>query len=278
MKNLQFNPYILLFGTLLLILNSCGNKTDNTTAHQCDSLKYNIIAISDSIKDATGSTIIVNANVALPLNESEDKDISSVYNKYLLNLKNDSITGENAVITYVKKILDFYKTPAENIPSELEDETEKVSKYEINHNITPIFNSCNIFCVMKNTNMKKDGNSTIETNNYFSFNTSNCSRINIMDIIKDEYSTDINNLLKERLMQQEGVTNQSQLIDLGYFNIDNLSINNNFFFKDNKIVFAYEPYEIACLQVGEVCIALEIDELTPYIKENSILSKLNAND
>lgn len=278
MKNLQFNPYILLFGTLLLILNSCGNKTDNTTAHQCDSLKYNIIAISDSIKDATGSTIIVNANVALPLNESEDKDISSVYNKYLLNLKNDSITGENAVITYVKKILDFYKTPAENIPPELEDETEKVSKYEINHNITPIFNSCNIFCVMKNTNMKKDGNSTIETNNYFSFNTSNCSRINIMDIIKDEYSTDINNLLKERLMQQEGVTNQSQLIDLGYFNIDNLSINNNFFFKDNKIVFAYEPYEIACLQVGEVCIALEIDELTPYIKENSILSKLNAND
>lgn len=278
MKNLQFNPYILLFGTLLLILNSCGNKTDNTTAHQCDSLKYNIIAISDSIKDATGSTIIVNANVALPINESGDKDISSVYNKYLLNLKNDSITGENAVITYVKKILDFYKTPAENIPSELEDETEKVSKYEINHNITPIFNSCNIFCVMKNTNMKKDGNSTIETNNYFSFNTSNCSRINIMDIIKDEYSTDINNLLKERLMQQEGVTNQSQLIDLGYFNIDNLSINNNFFFKDNKIVFAYEPYEIACLQVGEVCIALEIDELTPYIKENSILSKLNAND
>lgn len=278
MKNLQFNPYILLFGTLLLILNSCGNKTDNTTAHQCDSLKYNIIAISDSIKDATGSTIIVNANVALPLNESGDKDISSVYNKYLLNLKNDSITGENAVITYVKKILDFYKTPAENIPSELEDETEKVSKYEINHNITPIFNSCNIFCVMKNTNMKKDGDSTIETNNYFSFNTSNCSRINIMDIIKDEYSTDINNLLKERLMQQEGVTNQSQLIDLGYFNIDNLSINNNFFFKDNKIVFAYEPYEIACLQVGEVCIALEIDELTPYIKENSILSKLNAND
>ena len=276
MKNLQFNPYILLFGTLLLILNSCGNKTDNTTAHQCDSLKYNIIAISDSIKDATGSTIIVNA--ALPINESGDKDISSVYNKYLLNLKNDSITGENAVITYVKKILDFYKTPAENIPSELEDETEKVSKYEINHNITPIFNSCNIFCVMKNTNMKKDGNSTIETNNYFSFNTSNCSRINIMDIIKDEYSTDINNLLKERLMQQEGVGNQSQLIDLGYFNIDNLSINNNFFFKDNKIVFAYEPYEIACLQVGEVCIALEIDELTPYIKENFILSKLNAND
>lgn len=278
MKNLQFNPYILLFGTLLLILNSCGNKTDNTTAHQCDSLKYNIIAISDSIKDATGSTIIVNANVALPINESGDKDISSVYNKYLLNLKNDSITGENAVITYVKKILDFYKTPAENIPPELEDETEKVSKYEINHNITPIFNSCNIFCVMKNTNMKKDGNSTIETNNYFSFNTSNCSRINIMDIIKDEYSTDINNLLKERLMQQEGVTNQSQLIDLGYFNIDNLSINNNFFFVDDKIVFAYEPYEIACLQVGEVCIALEIDELTPYIKENSILSKLNAND
>lgn len=278
MKNLQFNPYILLFGTLLLILNSCGNKTDNTTAHQCDSLKYNIIAISDSIKDATGSTIIVNANVALPINESGDKDISSVYNKYLLNLKNDSITGENAVITYVKKILDFYKTPAENIPSELEDETEKVSKYEINHNITPIFNSCNIFCVMKNTNMEKDGNSTIETNNYFSFNTSNCSRINIMDIIKDEYSTDINNLLKDRLMQQEGVGNQSQLIDLGYFNIDNLSINNNFFFKDNKIVFAYEPYEIACLQVGEVCIALEIDELTPYIKENSILSKLNAND
>lgn len=278
MKNLQFNPYILLFGTLLLILNSCGNKTDNTTAHQCDSLKYNIIAISDSIKDATGSTIIVNANVALPINESGDKDISSVYNKYLLNLKNDSITGENAVITYVKKILDFYKTPAENIPSELEDETEKVSKYEINHNITPIFNSCNIFCVMKNTNMKKDGNSTIETNNYFSFNTSNCSRINIMDIIKDEYSTDINNLLKDRLMQQEGVGNQSQLIDLGYFNIDNLSINNNFFFKDNKIVFAYEPYEIACLQVGEVCIALELDEITPYIKENSILSKLNAND
>lgn len=278
MKNLQFNPYILLFGTLLLILNSCGNKTGNTTAHQCDSLKYNMVSISDSIKDATNSIIIVNANVALPIPEDNDKNIASVYNKHLLNINSDSLKGRNAVDAYVKNILDFYNTPSENISADLEDETEKVSKYEITHNITPIFNGCNIFCVMKNTNLKKDGVSTIETNNYYSFNTSTCNRIDIMDIFKEEYAADINGLLKERLMQQEGVGNQSQLIDLGYFNIDNLSINNNFFIIDDKIVFAYEPYEIACLQVGEVCIALELDELTPYIKENSILSKLNAND
>lgn len=278
MKNLQLNPYIILFGTLLLILNSCGNKTDNTTTIQCDSLKYNMVSISDSITDATNSVIIVNANVALPIPEGNAKKILPTYNTHLLNITHDSITGKRAVYTYIKNILNFYKTPSENISADLEDETEKVSKYEITHNIIPIFNGCNIFCVMKKTNLKKDGVSTIETNNYYSFNTVKCNRIDIMDIFKEEYTTDINNLLKERLMQQEGVGNQSQLIDLGYFNIDNLSINNNFFFKGNKIVFAYEPYEIACLQVGEVCIALELDELTPYIKENSILSKLNAND
>ena len=93
-------------------------------------------------------------------------------------------------------------------------------------------------------------------------------RINLTDIFNDKDISIVSDLLKKRLIQQEKVSDQSQLIELGYFNIDNLSASNNFYFTDKGIVFCYEPFEIACYAIGEVEIELDYNVLKPYIRQD----------
>ena len=114
--------------------------------------------------------------------------------------------------------------------------------------------------------MKKNGTQTMLSNYYYSFDINNNSRISIADIFNPDYTSTINKLLKEKLMQQEKVESTSQLTDLGYFNIDNLVVSNNFYFTDSSIVFNYEPFEIACYAIGDVCISLDLDTLKPYFR------------
>lgn len=258
-----------------LIATACVSCTQSGTSKAFssqDSIQFEAYNVCDSIIDASNSTIIVNATVSQPKGNA---GLISNFTKELLNITlNDSVSAQNAIQLYVKNILEFYKTPNEECTPDLQDETEKVSKYTINHSISPIFNRMGYICIKKTSKLAKDGATTIETNEYLTFNTTTGERISISDIIAEEYTSDINTIIKDQLMKQEDVTNQSQLIDLGYFNIDNLSINNNFYLTEDSIVFAYEPYEIACLQVGEVRIPVNFETLSQFMKEDSQLSNL----
>ncbi len=106
----------------------------------------------------------------------------------------------------------------------------------------------------------------METNYYYSFNLNSMTRVDISDIFNIEYFEQVNAMLKEQLLKQEKVSSPTQLIDLGYFNIDNLAVNNNFYLTNDSIVFNYEPYEIACLAIGEVSIKLNYFDLQQFFK------------
>ena len=270
--NKHFSFGLTIVTLIATICFSCTQNGTNKAFNAQDSIPFETFNVCDSIIDASNSTIIVNATVSQP---KENVGLISNFNKELLNISlNDSISAQNAIQTYVKNILEFYKTPNNECTPDLQDETEKVSKYTINHSIFPIYNRIGYICIKKTSELAKDGTTTIETNEYLTFNTTTGERIIISDIIAEEYSGDVNTIIKNQLMKQEDVTNQSQLIDLGYFNIDHLSINNNFYLTEDSIVFAYEPYEIACLQVGEVRIPVSFETLSQFLKEDSKLSNL----
>ena len=63
-------------------------------------------------------------------------------------------------------------------------------------------------------------------------------------------------------------------MELGYFNIDNLSITNNFYLSDSGIVFHYNPLEVACYAIGEVDVLLSYDSIQNFILETSPIVRL----
>ena len=267
----RYLTHFVLVIALLSVITSCRNASNTSGATTSDTVQFHSIVIRDSIFDSKKSSIIVDANISLP---DANKQLFRLFTKELLGINGDSIDANQAVKSYVNNILDFYKSPGDTIESDLEDETEKVSRYEICHRLVPIYNAAGIVSIKKTTSLTKNGTSTMNTNAYITFDVYKMTRIGIDDIINEEYTSDVEDLLKEQLMKQEDVTNQSQLFDMGYFNIDNLSASNNFYITNKSIVFAYQPYEIACLQVGEVCIPLTFKQLDPYKKDNDFTAKL----
>ena len=78
-------------------------------------------------------------------------------------------------------------------------------------------------------------------------------------------------LLKEKLLKQLNVDDEDALTGLGYFNLDNITANDNFYFDENGVTWNYVTYEIACYSVGETQITLDYDALAGYITPKSVL-------
>ena len=87
--------------------------------------------------------------------------------------------------------------------------------------------------------------------------------------------TDVTHLLRARLLEQNKATSNDQLNDMGYFNVDNLSVTRNFYFDDNGITWSYLPSQLAVDAIGEPQIALTYEQLTPLACAGSVINRLH---
>ena len=258
--------------TVMLIATACGNNKTESAPESGFSLEMDTIAYRDSLTELASSKIIVTTNSVLPsLHEGNTSsgNLVKLISKTIFNTENDdSIASLHSILkNFTDNILNSYRMP-EGYKTDSTYKNNKTFKYEIINDIKPVYSNNRILCFCRISEMKKDGTQTMLSRHYYSFDTKESSRISITDIFKEEDINIVNKLLKDKLMQQENVESQSQLIDLGYFNIENLEVNNNLYFTDKGIVFNYEPFEIACFAVGDVSIELDYDTVRPYFNSD----------
>ena len=270
-----------IFSVITLFLIICGcNQAQKGNEEYSSTVKFDSIICKDSVIDINHSKIYAITDVTYPTAYKNanmyDKLMRTFYSNILNIDGTDSLDIKYIVKKFTLNIIDSYRTPEkdDSVYEEYADGSEDVHEYEIANIIKPIYNNKGILCVGKTNTIKKNGKQTMQTSNFYTFNLKSMERIMITDIFDESSISSINKILKSELLIKEGVDTPAQLIDLGYFNIDNLSVNNNFYLTDNEIIFNYEPYEIACLPIGEISIALKIEQLKHFFKPNSILSDL----
>ena len=76
------------------------------------------------------------------------------------------------------------------------------------------------------------------------------------------------------MLKQNNVTGNEQLNDLGYFNVENITVSRNFYFDDKGITWSYLPNELAVEAVGEPKITIPYGELGDFLCDNSIIERL----
>ena len=120
----------------------------------------------------------------------------------------------------------------------------------------------------------KNGKVTMSTHRYYNFDLQMMKLIEFSDIFIESSIDDLTSLIKSNLMKQLNVKTEDDVINMGYFNLDNLLANNNFFVGDRGLTWTFATYEIACYSVGETVITLDYETLKPYMLENSEVIKL----
>ncbi len=155
-----------------------------------------------------------------------------------------------------------------------EDEGETTLNYATTTSIKPIYNDKGVVTFERVDVVKKNDKVTSITHRYYSFDLETQTYIDVNRLFRDDALADVCQLLRSQLLKQNNVTSNEQLNDLGYFNVENISVSPNFYFDDKGVTWSFLPNELAVEALGEPKITIPYSDLESSLCEGSIIERL----
>ncbi len=276
----KFRASAILFALLTIVLtitSSCSNSGSYISKGNSIALQMDSIVIQDSLTDQNGIKITMAYAISYPKSIKDSKPETAKFSKLLAKLwfGNDTLDLTKSAKAALSEGLKAYSSSAITNADDIQDEdVAKISRYDIDQNIKMIYHNCDFAIFKKSSTTKKDGKASLSNNTFSVIDLTTIKQITLNDIFDESNFATINEALKKQLLTKNNCSNSDQLAEVGYFNIDNLSINDNFTIDNTGISFHYNPLEIACYAVGEVVITLPYEEIKESIKTDSPICRL----
>lgn len=275
----NINTKLCYAGCICLIAASasCGTGTASKSSDNSIQIGMDSIMVCDSITDQSGIKVTASFSATFPASFKNSKKeagkLLSTINSAIFNTT-DANMPDVAKKTVSDRLASYSSTAADSIDESFEDETTPVSNFGIRLAVSPIYHNFDFLCLVKNSTTSKDFKPSLASKSFYTFDLQSGKRVMLSDIFSETDILKINDLLQKQLLTDTKCGNSDQLADYGYFNADNLSATENFSLTDNGISFHYNPLEIACYAVGEVCIFLPYKDLKQYINPQSPINRI----
>ena len=183
--------------------------------------------------------------------------------------------GENLPADSLQRLFAAYVDGAVSEDDVAEDSDGMTTlKYVTSTRITPIYNKHGVVTFERVDVVKKNDKVSSVTHRYYSFDVESQTYIDVNRLFRDDAISDVCQLLKQQLLAQNNATGNEQLNDLGYFNVENITVSRNFYFDDNGVTWSFLPNELAVEAVGEPKITIPYKDLESSLCENSIIDRL----
>ena len=282
MKRTHIVSIFILLAFMMLSV-SCGRKGSNyvddgkpavTTAqtHQQS---------NSSFKMSNGElcTIVAEATIDYPKTIGENQPADSLqrlFAAYVLESGDTLSLNEamNQVVVNSMHQYDFVEVPDVDEDVAADSDGMTTLKYVTSTRITPIYNKHGVVTFERVDVVKKNDKVSSVTHRYYSFDVDSQTFIDVNRLFRDDAISDVCQLLKQQLLTQNNVTGNEQLNDLGYFNVENITVSRNFYFDDKGVTWSFLPNELAVEAVGEPKITIPYKDLEPSLCENSIIERL----
>lgn len=280
MKTKYFTLFIILSLTALLFSCSKSGKSSGGDGKPAVTVKSQRLNDSSSFMMSNGErcTIIADATIDYPVKAEDGTPMDSLqklFAAYVLE-SGDSLTLQDAMRQVVTNSMHQYDFMVEPVSQEelAEDEGMATLKYATSTRVTPIYNKNGVVTFERVDVVKKNDKVTSVTHRYYSFDVETQTFIDLNRLFREDAVADVCQLLKQQLLKQNNATGNEQLNDLGYFNVENISVTRNFYFDDKGVTWSYLPNELAVEAVGEPKIFIPYGDLTDYLCDDSILERL----
>lgn len=280
MKTKYFTLFIILSFTALLFSCSKTGKSSGGDGKPAVTVKSQRLNDSSSFMMSNGErcTIIADATIDYPVKAEDGTPMDSLqklFAAYVLE-SGDSLSLQDAMRQVVTNSMHQYDFMVEPVSQEelAEDEGMATLKYATSTRVTPIYNKNGVVTFERVDVVKKNDKVTSVTHRYYSFDVKTQTFIDLNRLFREDAVADVCQLLKQQLLKQNNATGNEQLNDLGYFNVENISVTRNFYFDDKGVTWSYLPNELAVEAVGEPKIFIPYGDLTDYLCDDSILERL----
>lgn len=274
-------PYILIG---LLLFTFVGCKMINRSSSDKFIVDYYHYNDSEtiSINNNNGSklTIVIDAGMDIPDVDLTDERYAALYNAFCCFVFDaDSMPSlytpkemPGEVVKYLKnRYVGSFES--EYIETDSINQYADITSVEIGWSSSVLYNDHGIISFGKATKTvfeNREPVSVFDGYYYFNYDIAHGKVIDNLSLFGEENLDVIVSLIRQQLLRDNGARNEQQLIDLGFFNLDNIFLTNNFTFNKNGIMWEYHPLELGCFDLGNVEVELSYSDLAPYVVSDEI--------
>ncbi len=256
---------------LLLLFNSCKEKSLTfETVELQDSLC--LVSGADSVqKNCCRADIVFEYPATfgdtLVLKRLQQAIVVAAFDSLYINVA--PVSAPAAFVTTVFADYKQFNRETANLPTPLLSNSES---WQITTEAT--FCEKNILsCTISRTTCESGAAHEISSTNYLVFDLTNGAQLTQDDILYPEMLDSVAALLKQQVMLDKGIINESELYNELIF-AENIRPNNNFMMDADGITFMFNPYEVADYAYGSVVVTLSYEQLKPFLREESPVAKL----
>lgn len=105
---------------------------------------------------------------------------------------------------------------------------------------------------------------------YYTINLNDLTTITEESIFKPNYYKPLTSKIIEQLIKQYEVDTPEKLLNEGFFDINDIAPNNNFWLNDDGIHYIYNQYEIAPYSMGPIEVSIPYEDIQSIIIPESI--------
>ncbi|MBD8389591.1 DUF3298 and DUF4163 domain-containing protein [Dysgonomonas sp. BGC7] len=188
--------------------------------------------------------------------------------------KYEKLLPVDAVNQYVKDYIENYKNDAkEQFPNWQESgDSEDYFSYYKSLDSKVVFDMSNIISYqISSMDYKGGANSSTAFRNVV-IDLKSGDILSEKDIFTGDYRGALNALLIRKVVEQNKVQKPEDLIEFGYWGIEDLASNNNFLVDTKGITYIFNPGEYSAPTLGEIRISLSYEELMLILKKDSPIS------
>lgn len=266
----------------MMLVSSCSGSSSSTSSDVKPAVTVKSQQLNDSssfmLSNGERCSIVAEASIDYPVGAGEGIKVDSLQRLFAACVleSGDTLSLQDAmrqVVTNSMHQYDFMQEPATQ-EAMAHDEELTTLNYATSTRISPIYNKNGVVTFERVDVVKKNDKVTSVTHRYYSFDVENQTFIDVSRLFRDDAIADVCQLLRKQLLAQNNATGNEQLNDLGYFNVENISVTSNFYFDDKGVTWSYLPNELAVEAVGEPRITIPYGDLDDYLCDDSILKKL----
>lgn len=253
--------YLLIGGISALILLSCASNEKWNDIH---TVKVAAKALAEKKSTATesGDTIItppydISVNMEfMDTTSLENAEACRKINHCLIEefLNQNIDDGKKAVEIFIQRLLNIYEQ--EDLAPEIYDHFNGKAEY----------GKEGIINYIHTEDYYGGGAHPSQITTILCFDAETGDKVGIYELFNDQHFSTLTERLTQRLMEKVGVTSIDSLHSLGYLEMGDIFISENFLLGKDSIHFFYNQYEIAPYSAGSTTLSFSYKELEDIMR------------
>lgn len=297
LKVFRFSFFTAVFVSSLFF--SCNSNT-KSMFNADNGVEFNTINIEkkhflDNNPENPSCNLTLNFVYPESIANFDSESARRVFLRTVIGTNYDSLSVQDAVEKYVQNYIENYKNDAEiykvNKPTQIhvsdslddlyltDDEQDYLpevfySYYErLSDSI--VYNHYGIISFQVKQTNNKGGRMSYETIKNYVFDLSSGKLMSEGDIFAAGYDVALRPIIQNSLMEANKVKSISELEDLGFFGIDEILPNKNFFITDKGITYTFNKGEYSAYQLQAPEVFIPYGTIRSLLREGSVVSKLS---